>query len=192
MTDKKKMQFAILRNDIVGASCKGCLTTSLEYRKLEKLAKTMEEENSIEDLSKSLDYKLIKRYLLDTIEPNIRETFLENLEWIGFDRDNAGTKHLATIATILFHERKLYSRSDITDKSYFDLSDFNNEHYGMLGLPKEKVIYDILNTNKDFSCPYDLLIYDMVDKLGYYGFDVNDEKRKAYSDIYYKKKTFTK
>ena len=62
----------------------------------------------------------------------------------------------------------------------------------MLGLPKEKVIYDILNTNKDFSCPYDLLIYDMVDKLGYYGFDLNDEKRKAYSDIYYKKKTFTK
>ena len=36
MTDKKKMQFAILRNNIVGASCKGCLTTSLEYRKLEK------------------------------------------------------------------------------------------------------------------------------------------------------------
>ena len=41
-----------------------------------------------------------------------------------------------------------YKRSDV-DNSYWDLSDYNNEHYRMLGLPREKVIRDILNTMFD-------------------------------------------
>lgn len=179
-------QFAELRKEVVGTSCKEIYNKVEEYNKIKSWIETVEEKYPKEDLSSRYDYRKAKEYLYHVQQPSIRQSFLYDLEWAGFNKEDAGTKHIATIATIFFHERKLYQSKDIWDRSYWNLSDFDNEHYGMLGLPKEQVVGDILDAmskNDDIHCQHEELIYGMVDRLGVYGYDRDDESCKPYSDM---------
>lgn len=184
MYDKKT--FADLRKEVVGASCKEVYKKSEEYNKVKSLVEYMEGKYPKEDLSSRYDYRVAKNYLYHVQKPSIRQRLLDNLEWAGFNKEDAGTKHIATIATLFFHERKLYQSKFITDKSYWDLSDFDNEHYKMLGLPKEQVVCDILDVmskNDDIHSSHETLIYEMADSLGVYGYDRDEADIKPYSDM---------
>ena len=179
-------QFAELRKEVVGASCKETYKKVEEYNKIKSWVQYMEEKYPKEVLFSRYDYREAKEYLYHTQQPSIRKRFLDDLEWAGLNKEDAGTKHIATIATIFFHERKLYQSKDISDRSYWNLSDFNNEHYGMLGLPKEQVVCDILDVmskNDDIHSSHEELIYEMADSLGVYGYDRDEEELKPYSDM---------
>lgn len=184
MYDKKI--FADLRKEVVGASCKEVYKKAEEYNKVKSWVEYMEDKYPKEELSSRYDYREAKNYLYHVQKPSIRQRLLDDLEWAGFNKEDAGTKHIATIATLFFHERKLYQSKFITDKSYWDLSDFDNEHYKMLGLPKEQVVCDILDVmskNNDIHCSHETLIYGMADKYGVYGYDRDEEDIKPYSDM---------
>ena len=132
MYDKKI--FADLRKEVVGASCKEVYKKVEEYyNKVKSWVEYMEGKYSKEDLSSRYDYCEAKNYLHHVPRPSIRQRLLDDLEWAGFNKEDAGTKHIATIATLFFHERKLFQSEFITDKSFWDLSDSDNEHYNMLG-----------------------------------------------------------
>ena len=179
-------QFVELRKEVVGTSCKEIYAKVKEYNKIKSWVQTVEEKYDKEDLYSRYDYRKAKEYLYHVQQPSIRQRFLDDLEWAGFNKEAAGTKHIATIATIFFHERKLYQSKDIKDRSYWNLSDFDNEHYGMLGLPKEQVVCDILDVmskNDDIHSSHEELIYGIVDTLGVYGYDRDDENCKPYSDM---------
>ena len=184
MYDKKI--FADLRKEVVGASCKEVYKKSEEYNKVRSWVEYMEGKYPKEELSSRDDYREAKNYLYHVQKPSIRQRLLDDLEWTGFNKEDAGTKHIATIATLFFHERKLYQSKFITDKSYWDLSDFDNEHYKMLGLPKDQVISDILDVmskNDDIHCSHETLIYEMADSFGIYGYNRDEEDSKPYSDM---------
>ena len=159
----KKEKFYMLRKEIVGNSCKEVSKQVLEYRNF---------------LEKYPDYK---RY--DLKNPSIRKRVLDDLEWDGFFLKDKGTQYLASLITIFFHERKLYRRGDICDKSYWDLSDFSNEHYGMLGNSKSNVIREILKAIRNSEIengPIEEVVYTIADSIGYYGRDRDDRKRVPY------------
>ncbi len=186
MKYENREQFAEFRKEVVGASCKEVYKKTEEYNKVKSWVQYMEGKYPKEDLSSRYDYREAKNYLYHVQRPSIRQRFLDDLEWTGFNKEDAGTKHIATIATIFFHERKLYQSKDIRDRSYWNLSDFDNEHYGMLGLPKEQVVCDILDVmskNDDIHSSHEELIYEMVDSLGVYGYDRDEEDSKPYSDM---------
>lgn len=179
----QKRRFAMLRKRIIGQSSKEIMAKLMEYREKEEEVKRIERENTPESLNGHYLYKKWKCEL--DVTPSIRENALEALEWAGFNKDDAGTQYIATLATIFFHERELYRRED-TDKSYWDLSDCDNVHYGMLGLPKQKVIADILTVmdkNAYASRSHETLIYNLADDLEYYCSDHDAEKRKPYTDM---------
>lgn len=118
--------------------------------------------------------------------PPLRKSILNSLEWDGFDLEEQGTQYLASLITIFFHERKLYRRKDIEDKSYWDISDYNNEHYRMLGTSKENVInailYSIFKNETEFGS-IEEIVYELADEYGYYGRDRDDRKRVPYTKL---------
>ena len=183
----KRVRFTMLRREIIGESCKEVYDKVSEYNKMKSIVELMESRYSKEELVSSDIYRNAMLYLDYTQNPSIRKRLLDDLEWAGFNKEDAGTKHIATLATIFFHERKLYGRKDINDiinKSYWDLSNYNNEHYGMLGLPKEQVVADILkviNANNNIDCSHEKIVYELADRLKSFDYKQGEEKRKPYS-----------
>lgn len=121
---------------------------------------------------------------------SIRKSVLENLENDGFNIEDLGTQYLASLITLLYHERKLYRRKNIKGKAkYWNLADWNNEHFGMLGSTKENVINAILNsisTNTIEGGPIDELVYEIADNTIYHY--NRDERRVRYEKLLTKEK----
>lgn len=116
---------------------------------------------------------------------NIRKEVLEVLEEDGFNLNEQGTQYLASLITIFYHERKMYRRKDIEDKSYWNLDDWFNEHYGMLGNEKERVVNAILSSigkNEIESGPIDDLVYDIADSM-IHRYNRDDERRERYTKL---------
>ena len=116
---------------------------------------------------------------------NIRKEVLEVLEEDGFNLNEQGTQYLASLITIFYHERKMYRRKDIEDKSYWNLDDWSNEHYGMLGNEKERVVNAILSSigkNEIESGPSDDLVYDIADSM-IHRYNRDDERRERYTKL---------
>lgn len=116
---------------------------------------------------------------------NIRKEVLEVLEEDGFNLNEQGTQYLASLITIFYHERKMYRRKDIEDKSYWNLDDWSNEHYGMLGNEKERVVNAILSSigkNEIESGPIDDLVYDIADSM-IHRYNRDDERRERYTKL---------
>ena len=116
---------------------------------------------------------------------NIRKEVLEVLEEDGFNLNQQGTQYLASLITIFYHERKMYRRKDIEDKSYWNLDDWFNEHYGMLGNEKERVVNAILSSigkNEIESGPIDDLVYDIADSM-IHRYNRDDERRERYTKL---------
>ena len=116
---------------------------------------------------------------------NIRKEVLEVLEEDGFNLNEQGTQYLASLITIFYHERKMYRRKDIEDKSYWNLDDWSNEHYGMLGNEKERVVNAILSSigkNEIESGPIDDLVYDIADSM-IHRYNRDDVRRERYTKL---------
>jgi len=116
---------------------------------------------------------------------NIRKEVLEVLEEDGFNLNEQGTQYLASLITIFYHERKMYRRKDIEDKSYWNLDNWSNEHFGMLGNEKERVVNAILSSigkNEIESGPIDDLVYDIADSM-IHRYNRDDERRERYTKL---------
>lgn len=138
-----------------------------------------------------------KRYIesLQQQESSIIERALESLEFAGYDKMDRGTQYLAALITIFYHEKDFYHGKDLPDKSYWNLEDWNNEHYGMMGVPKEKVIYDILTANShnpDLSCPFEETVYQIADSLGTKKYDESKAQSVGYVDLLHEKAIYQK
>jgi len=106
---------------------------------------------------------------------NVRKFVLNTLELDGFKKGDKGTEYLATLITILYHERKMLEYMD--DRSYWDLSDLLNEHYSMLGDTKENVISIInksINKNELDDGPLENIAYQIADYTNYH-FNKNEK-----------------
>lgn len=116
---------------------------------------------------------------------NIRKEVLEVLEEDGFNLNEQGTQYLASLITIFYHERKMYRRKDIEDKSYWNLDNWSNEHFGMLGNEKERVVNAILSSigkNEIESGPIDDLVYDIADSM-IHRYNRDDVRRERYTKL---------
>lgn len=179
-------RFCMTRKEIVGDSCKKIAEKSRIYRAYLERVKYMESRYSAEELETNYDYRRCTATLYHLQNPSIRERALDSLEWIGYQKEDKGTQYLATLITIFYHERKLYHRKDFPDKRYWDLEDWNNEHYGMMGAPKERVIYEILEANShnpDLCCPFEETVYRITDSLGAIKYDENTRNCRGYEDL---------
>lgn len=99
---------------------------------------------------------------------NIRQHILQTLKGDGFDINHQGTQYLASLITLYFHERRLYRKYGERKncEGYWNLNDWDNEHYGMLGNTKENVVYSILSAigkNDMENGPIDELVYEIAD-----------------------------
>ena len=111
--------------------------------------------------------------------PSVRIMVLDYLKSFGYDLNDKGTEYLATLITIFFHERKLYQQKDIEDKSYWNLKDFSNEHYQMLGDNPDNVINHISNSidkNEYEDGSIAEVVYTLADIVGVYGKDRKDKE----------------
>lgn len=131
--------------------------------------------------------EIIGASIQETKERNIsiRKEVLEVLEEDGFNLNEQGTQYLASLITIFYHERKMYRRKDIEDKSYWNLDNWSNEHYGMLGNEKERVVNAILSSigkNEIESGPIDDLVYDIADSM-IHRYNRDDERRERYTKL---------
>jgi len=150
---------------------------------------TNNELNQIKD-PKEKFYTLRKELIGDSCKEvkerniKIREFVLEILEDDGFKLENPGTQYLATLITLYYHERKMFRRGDIQDKSYWDLTINSNEHYNMLGNTSENAINLIdsaISENKRDSGPLEEIVYDIADYTCY-RYNI-DDRRVRYADV---------
>jgi len=115
----------------------------------------------------------------------IRKFVLELLEDDGFKLDDLGTQYLATLITLYYHERRMFRRKDIEDKSYWDLSKESNEHYNMLGNTSENAIElmgSAISENKRDNGPLEEIVYDIADYTCY--IHNRDDRRVRYADVF--------
>lgn len=123
--------------------------------------------------------------------PDIATRIEEMLKDNGFNFLDVGTQYLKRLIEIIYHERELYY-ADVSKEQekikvdYFNLNDFSNVHYKMLGVPKEKAITDMILTiyNNKYECGYSIsdIVYECADKLMYYNStDRENIKRKRFS-----------
>ena len=189
-------RFCMTRKEIVGDSCKKVSEKSRIYRAYLERVKDMESRYSVEELATNYNYQRYTSTLYHLPNPSIRECALDCLEWIGYQKEDKGTQYLATLITIFYHEKKLYHRKDFPDKSYWNLDDWNNEHYGMMGAPKKRVIYDILEANShntDLSCPFEETVYEIADySLGARKYDESTRECVGYVDLLYQNASYQK
>lgn len=113
--------------------------------------------------------------------PDINIKIDNMLEENGFDLAEEGTKYLSRLIEILYHERSLYYEHG-NKFDYFNLDDYSNIHYEMLGVTKEQVIYQIISsivTNElEIGYPISKIVYECVDNLGYHSIDRDNKKRR--------------
>ena len=113
----------------------------------------------------------------------VRQMFLNHIsESLGFDVNDLGTQYLASLMSVLYHERRLfYKNYRNNNTSYYDLSDENNKHFSMFGVDKDKFVEEInksIDKNPHDDGPLDELVYDVVDYFVYvYGMDDQVKKR---------------
>lgn len=171
----------------------------------EKSYKESEKNASIHNINISKDDSRGKlweergyqRYIesLQSQESSIIERALNGLEFAGYDKTDRGTQYLAALITIFYHEKDFYHGKDFRDKSYWNLEDWDNEHYGMMGVPKEREIYDILTANShnpDLSCPFEETVYQIADSLGSRKYDESKRESVGYVDLLHKRQSTKK
>ena len=182
ITDEKE-RFKLLRKEIVARSCDEEVERINKYNQIETHVKVLEGAYSIDELARNKNYREASRYLSECSrdKKTIKEKAMSDLEWADYDITKPGANFLATIISIFFHERKLYRRKDIVDKSYWNLSDLDNEHYKMLGVDKEKVLFEIQKVIGNSSI--ENIVYTIADNYGCYEYDRDDERRKPYTDM---------
>lgn len=106
----------------------------------------------------------------------------------GFDENDLGTQYLASLMAVLFHERRMYYL-DYKDRGteYYDLSNEDNEHFGMFGVSKDKFLSEInksIEKNDFEEGPLDELVYDVVDYFIFrYGQDRDSVIKRKYGLI---------
>lgn len=160
---EQRRKFCMLRKEVIRESC-------MEIKK-----QITEREMH---LNKFPNDKCIVR------NPSVRILVLDYLKSFGYDLNDKGTEYLATLITIFFHERKLYQQKNIDDKSYWNLKDFSNEHYQMLGDNPDNVIKQIsnsINKNEYEDGSIAEVVYTLADIVGVYGKDRKDKERVPYS-----------
>ena len=129
-------------------------------------------------------------YLDDCVmlNPSVDDYINDSLESDGFDINNEGVIYLAKLICILYHERKLYYDCCDDPFNYWNLDNFSNIHYEMLGGNRNKVIHSIISSFVKNDLTGDLAIsdyvYSFVDNMGYYSADKKNSKRKRYSKMY--------
>ncbi len=164
----EKLKFLMLRKEIIGASCKEMKSQISQYK---------------EFISKHPEYEKNPFFK----NPSIKASIMENLKYDGFDLNDEGTKHLANLILMFFHERKLYRIEEPQYKNYWDLDDPSNEHYKMFGISPENLISYLLisiEQNEDTrGCSIGEIVYTETDYIGYYGRDRDDKNRVPYKNI---------
>lgn len=125
-----------------------------------KIHKTIQRNKIVALSSKELSEKGI----------NIKEEVLNVLKEEGFNIEESGTRYLASLIALLFHERKLYQRLHDRQsyQNYWNLNDEKNEHYHMLGDNSRQVIKamkESLKTSKRDSEMISSLIFRITDEI---------------------------
>lgn len=143
-----------------------------------------------EEKKKKIDAIYKSKVILESINEtkenynlSIRDMFLNHISQSdGFDINDLGTQYLASLMTMLYHERRLYYTA--RDTSYFDLNDENNKHYSMFGINSKTFIDEInksIEKNPKDDGPIDELVYDVVNYFIYrYGMDADNDNQKRY------------
>jgi len=123
-------------------------------------------------------YRVIERERLiefsrqDTLQNNVNiyEEALRSLFYDGFNLYSEGTQYLASLIAQFFHERESYARIGFRKdyKSYWDLSNPDNEHYAVLGDSTTNVISAINKAIEESEWeegPIDDLVYTITDNI---------------------------
>lgn len=127
---------------------------------------------------------------------DIYKSALRRLDNDGFDTSQIGTRYIAKLVEVFYHEKKLlvraYKRASL--KGYWDLNDKENPHYFSLGVSEEvmtKMREAIIgSTLEENDTDFNEMIYDLADQeiFRYCFYRVDTPDRKLFIDANLKAK----
>ena len=155
--------FLNLRKNYVEESLKEEEAEIEKYKQIQKWKDMMEEQCTEEELSYSDTYQATIYQMANKKVP-IKENVLNDLNNAGYDIELKGTKLIADLITMFYHERKLFSmmKNNIYYNRFWNLDNNDNVHYKMLGLDSEEAILQMQESidNNTISS----IVYPIVDK----------------------------
>lgn len=155
--------FINLRKDYVEESLKEEAAEIEKYKQIQKWKDMMEEQCTEEELSYSDTYQATIYQMANKKVP-IKENVLNDLNNDGYNIELNGTKLIADLITMFYHERKLFDmmKNNIYYNRFWNLDNNDNVHYKMLGLDSEEAILQMQESidNNTISS----IVYPIVDK----------------------------
>ncbi len=155
--------FINLRKDYVEESLKEEEAEIEKYKQIQKWKDMMEEQCTEEELSYSDTYQATIYQMANKKVP-IKENVLNDLNNAGYNIELNGTKLIADLITMFYHERKLFSmmKNNIYYNRFWNLDNNDNVHYKMLGLDSEEAILQMQESidNNTISS----IVYPIVDR----------------------------
>ena len=155
--------FIDLRKEYVEESMKEEKEQIEKYNQIQKWIDMMENQCTKEELSHSDTYQATIYQMNNKKEP-IEENVLNDLKNAGYDIELNGTKLIADLITMFYHERKLFSLMDnnIYYNRFWNLDNNDNVHYKMLGLDSEEAILQMQESIDNNSISN--IVYNIADK----------------------------
>ena len=155
--------FINLRKEYVEDSIKEEEAEIEKYNQIQKWIDMMESQCTEEELSYSDTYQATI-YQMNNKKVPIEECVLNDLNNAGYDIELNGTKLIADLITMFYHERKLFDmmKNNIYYNRFWNLDNNDNVHYKMLGLDSEEAILQMqesINNNSISS-----IVYSIADK----------------------------
>ncbi len=155
--------FLNLRKNYVEESLKEEEAEIEKYKQIQKWKDMMEEQCTEEELSYSDTYQATIYQMANKKVP-IKENVLNDLNNAGYNIELNGTKLIADLITMFYHERKLFSmmKNNIYYNRFWNLDNNDNVHYKMLGLDSEEAILQMQESidNNTISS----IVYPIVDR----------------------------
>lgn len=155
--------FIDLRKEYVEESMKEEKEQIEKYNQIQKWIDMMEDQCTEEELSHSDTYQATIYQMNNKKEP-IEENVLNDLKNAGYDIELNGTKLIADLITMFYHERKLFGlmNNNIYYNRFWNLDNNDNVHYKMLGLDSEEAILQMQESIDNNSISN--IVYNIADK----------------------------
>ena len=155
--------FIDLRKEYVEESMKEEKEQIEKYNQIQKWIDMMEDQCTEEELSHSDTYQATIYQMNNKKEP-IEENVLNDLKNAGYDIELKGTKLIADLITMFYHERKLFGlmNNNIYYNRFWNLDNNDNVHYKMLGLDSEEAILQMQESIDNNSISN--IVYNIADK----------------------------
>lgn len=171
-------EFDVQRAEIDRIKKKYNIESSVYFDRLEEFYRNRNESvfaSRVESKKESLElYKKLntpreKVYSEIIYERDVNNDLSFLLMQHEFDFEEKGTSYLDRLVRILYDEIDFYNSNNDNTFDYWNLDDYSNIHYKLMGVKSEEAIYEIIKSINNSPVTYGASIsevaFDLVDKL---------------------------